>query len=207
MRQGGPSSLPRAAAPSFAPRAHGPTPRPDRIPLDAEARSAAEGGGAAGRSALHLLWPPGAPEVPGSPLPPLFVTARLPVCGRRTWARFPGREAAEGREFLADSPALAGSASASRTRTPPPAWEPSCPAPEGAAGPSAPPGWGSALLGPGEPAGRGAAGREISFRPFGAELPPGPEPRAEGANRGALTARLSPEYDSGCPEAGPFRTL
>lgn len=54
---------------------------------------------------LHLPRPPGAPEVPGSPPPAFFVTARLPVCRLPTPAHFPGREAAEGREFLEDYPA------------------------------------------------------------------------------------------------------
>lgn len=51
------------------------------------------------------------PHPPPSP-PALFVTARLPVCGLQTPAHFPGREAAEGREFLGDAPAR---------RAPPPA--------------------------------------------------------------------------------------
>lgn len=48
---------------------------------------------------------PAAPRPPSPPPPPaLFVTARLPVCGLPTPAHFPGREAAEGREFLGDAP-------------------------------------------------------------------------------------------------------
>lgn len=66
MRQGGPSSLPRAAAPSFAPRAHGPT-RPDP-----SGRGGAVGGGR--RRGGGAVGPPpavaaGRPGGPGLPAP------------------------------------------------------------------------------------------------------------------------------------------
>lgn len=75
-----------------------------RIPEGLEHRAAEDAGAAHWLgSALHLP-PPRAPPAPHPPLPALFVTARLPVCGLPTPAHFPGREAAEGREFLGDSP-------------------------------------------------------------------------------------------------------
>lgn len=171
MRLGGPIGLPRAAAPPFASRAPGSTPWPGRIPLDPEARSAAEEGGAARRP---VSPPPAvaarAPEVRAPRPPTLFVTAPLPVCGRRTGARFPGREAAEGRGFLADSPALLAPPLAPPM---PPSLRPESPLTPllrtrgrcVAAGPS---GRGSALRGPGPlgPARRGAAGHKFSFLSF-----------------------------------------
>lgn len=172
--------------------------------------------GALTRSALHLPQPPGAPEVPGSPPPALFVTARLPVCRLPTPAHFPGGEAAEGREFLGDYPSHSA---------PPPA--PPNPAPVlgagraavkasglctrgrceaiGAAhrwGPPAPPDLGSALLCPGAhgTSQGAAAGCEFSFFPCRAELPPGLESLSRVNSR-----TLFPKYTSGCPESpGPF---
>ncbi|XDC77213.1 hypothetical protein R6Z07F_008386 [Ovis aries] len=91
------------------------------IPAGLEPRAAAEEAGAA---RPHL--PPRAPRRSRGSAPPapleLFVTARLPVCGLPTPAHFPGREAAEGREFLGDSPPAR--LRLLQPRIPPPAGEP-----------------------------------------------------------------------------------
>lgn len=157
-------------------------------------------------AALHLLWPR-APRRARAPRPPrsllqlnfLFAAAdpgSLPGPGSR-------RRPCVSRRHPPARPALT-------PRAPPPAWEPRGPAArhQGAlrgrrggreGSPSRP--WA------GEPARRGAAGRRFRFHPFLAELPPGPEPLAEGVTWGEFNATLSPRCDSAPREAGPFRVL
>lgn len=77
-------------------------PRVSRVGSD----RATEKSGAPGRlsgSALHLSPPPGAPELCGSP-PSALCYSPTSCLWLPTRAHFPGREAAEGREFLGDTP-------------------------------------------------------------------------------------------------------
>lgn len=95
MRLGGPG---RPRPPSHPGRTALPDPGGPGAPSGGRRRC-----GALARVSPPPAAAPGAPA-PHPPLPALFVTARLPVCGLPTPAHFPGREAAEGREFLGDSP-------------------------------------------------------------------------------------------------------
>lgn len=111
----------------LAPRAQGPAPWSGRIPAGPEPRAAAEEAGAA-RSpgpALHLPRPPppsGAPGVPRPPAPRALCYSSTSCLRPPDPAHFPGREAAEGRELLGDSPPARPRLL--HPRSPPPAWEP-----------------------------------------------------------------------------------
>lgn len=81
-------------------------PRPLLLASRAGSDWAAEESGALARlsgSALHLLPPPGARELCGSP-PSALCYSPTSCLWSPTRAHFPGREAAEGREFLGDTP-------------------------------------------------------------------------------------------------------
>lgn len=104
MLLGGPSGLSPGA------------PRP--LPLASRVCRAEEESGAQSPpvgSALHLPPPPGARELWGSP-PSALCYSPTSCLWSRTWAHFPGREAAEGREFLGDTP--------TGSRPPPPPYPP-----------------------------------------------------------------------------------
>lgn len=185
MRLGCPSGLLWAAAPSLALRAHGTTPWPGRSrwaqSLQRSSRSRCR---ALAGSALHLPWPPGAPEVP-APRPPrsllqpdfLFAASRPRLTSR---AGKPRKTAS----FLETrSPAWLRLL---RLRIPPSAWERTGAAAEhqralrsrldcARMGPQVPPYSGVSPSPSWVPMGA-AAGHELSFRPCRVENPPGLDP-------------------------------
>lgn len=123
MRLGGPNGLLWAAAPSLALRTHGTTPWPSRFRwAQSLQRSRRSRCGALAESALHLPWPPGAPEVlaprpPRSLLQPdfLFAASRPRLTSRAGKPR-------KARSFVeTPSPARLRLL---RLRIPPSAWEP-----------------------------------------------------------------------------------